>query len=63
MTDEEFKERFVKQAIENAEIQAERILKSELRPFEEVIEYFGSGNMSDDDFQDFLQDVGYEGEE
>ena len=63
MTDEDFKRWFVEQAKESAEIRAEQILKGELRPFEDVITYFGSGNMSDDDFQDFLQDVGYEGEE
>lgn len=51
---------YINYCVERAKEEAKKILANHLYPFEDVIEKFVPGNMSEKEFQEFLAAAGYE---
>lgn len=63
MTEEEYIELCVQNAIERAREEAKRVLQYHVKPFEQVKEYFQPMNMTEEEFAQFLKEVGDENKE
>lgn len=59
MTEEEYIELCVIDAIERARKQAKMTLEYHVKPFDWVVDDFSPNNMTEAEFDKFLQDVGY----
>lgn len=53
-------EDYIELQMQKAKIEAIETLAFYLRPFNEVVEHFKETNMTKDEFESFLKDVGYE---
>jgi len=60
MTEEEYINLKVEMAIENAKREAKSILSKHLRPFDEVEERFIDNNMTKEEFEQLLKEMGKE---
>lgn len=64
MTEEEYIEMCVQRAMEEAREKAKLVLAYHVRPFDWVLSDFFPHNMTNEEFDEFLKEVGYEkGEE
>ena len=57
MTEEEYIELCVQNAIEDARERARRTLEYHVKPFDWVTDYYTPNNMTEEEFQKFLEDV------